>query len=97
MGKIRIYEWAKQNGKRSTDIVKTLQQHGHKVRNHTSSIEEDILNALFRDEVGTISEIKVEKKPTTRRPSEKKKVVSLQIKNHREPLIIKNLNHVVIK
>lgn len=80
MGKIRIYEWAKQYGKRSTDIVKTLQQHGHKVRNHTSSIEEDILNALFRDEVETVSEIKVEKKPTTRKPSEKKESSKLAAK-----------------
>lgn len=47
MAKIRIYEWAKQNGKRSVEVVKLLQQNGHKVRNHTSTIEEDILKQLF--------------------------------------------------
>ncbi len=51
MTKIRIYEWAKKNNKKSSEIVKILQNNGYKVRNHTSSIEENILNVLFKDEI----------------------------------------------
>lgn len=53
MGKVRIYEWAKQHGKRSSDIVKGLQQHGNKVRNHTSLVDEELLNTLFNVKANT--------------------------------------------
>lgn len=50
MNKVRIYEWAKQHNKRSSEIVKGLQNCGHKVRNHTSLVDEKLLNSLFLDE-----------------------------------------------
>lgn len=62
MAKIRIYEWAKQNGKRSVEVVKLLQQNGHKVRNHTSTIEEDILKQLFNVDESEEREITTIKK-----------------------------------
>ncbi len=59
MAKIRIYEWAKANNISSAVIVKELNNKGHKVRNHTSVIETDILEGLFK----TTKTIKEETKP----------------------------------
>ncbi len=47
MAKIRIYSWAKDNKRNSIDIVKLLNQKGHKVRNQTSLVDEEVLNGLF--------------------------------------------------
>lgn len=47
MAKIRIYEWAKKNHIKSTEIVKTLNQKGYKIRNHTSIVDDTILKKYF--------------------------------------------------
>ena len=49
MSKVRIFEWAKANGKRSNEIVKLLQSSGAKVRNHTDLVEENVLKSLFNE------------------------------------------------
>lgn len=87
MGKIRIYEWAKQNGKRSTEIVKTLQEHGHKVRNHTSTIDEEILKALFSEELQTQSEVVRSKaaKSEIKKQQEKDQTKSNKAGDNRKP------------
>ena len=51
MSKIRIFEWAKINGKKSSEIVKELQRLNYKVRNHTAIVEEDILREIFLDNI----------------------------------------------
>ncbi len=43
MAKVRIFEWAKENGLSSAKVVQDLQKKGIKVRNHTSIVEEDVL------------------------------------------------------
>ncbi len=49
MAKVRIFEWAKKNNHRSNEIVKKLKDEGHNVRNHTSTIDEEILRKLFNN------------------------------------------------
>ncbi len=60
MAKIRIYEWAKANNVSSAVIVKELNNKGHKVRNHTSVIETEILEGLFNTNKKTPEEAKPE-------------------------------------
>ncbi|MFV0288385.1 MAG: translation initiation factor IF-2 [Mycoplasmatales bacterium] len=47
MGKIRIYEWAKKNKQSSAKIIAELKNKGHRVRNHTSIVDEKILDELL--------------------------------------------------
>ncbi len=47
MAKVRIFEWAKENNRRSNEIVKKLKDQGANVRNHTSLVETSVLEGLF--------------------------------------------------
>ncbi len=47
MAKVRIFEWAKENNRRSNEIVKKLKDQGENVRNHTSLVESSVLEGLF--------------------------------------------------
>ncbi len=62
MAKVRIFQWAKENGKRSNEIVKKLQTDGIKVRNHTDIVEEAVLLSLYavKEEIIPASEDPVE-------------------------------------
>lgn len=71
MAKVRIYEWAKKNKKQSSEIVKMLNASGHKVRNHTSAVDEEVLDSLF---AGSSSTSSVQKKQTKENKSGKEKV-----------------------
>ena len=70
MAKVRIFEWAKKEGLKSSEVVKKLQQEGHKVRNHTAMIEDEILNGLFKIKN---EKSKEEKKEKIEKPKEEKK------------------------
>ncbi len=47
MSKVRIHDWARQNGKSSIEVVRKLNANGHKVRNQTMLVDETILNTLY--------------------------------------------------
>ena len=73
MAKVRIFEWAKTKGLKSNEVVKKLQQEGHKVRNHTAMIEEEILNGIFKEK--TVVKKEKDEKITTKIKDNKKEKI----------------------
>ena len=90
MAKVRIFEWAKENNRRSNEVVKKLQAEGYKIRNHTDLVDDGILKELVKvkkEEVTKpeIKETNVEskKEPTTKAPT------SVNLNIHHVKVIIK--------
>ncbi len=92
MAKVRIHEWAKENGKSSIEVVKKLNASGHNVRNQTMPVEQSVLNSLYREQPSssenkpkektvevTKSEAKKDPKPTADKQNDNKVNASEQV------------------
>ncbi|MGL4588892.1 MAG: translation initiation factor IF-2 [Mycoplasmatales bacterium] len=83
MAKVRIFNWAKDKGLKSVDVVNKLNENGHKVRNHTSSVEAEVLESIYGSSKPAKSEktvLKVEKKAETPAKEKVVKTVKEEVK-----------------
>ncbi len=84
MAKVRIFEWAKQNKKPSNVIVSELKNAGHKVKNHTSQVDEEILVELFGSSTPKPAP-KVEEKPKVEEEVKKPEAKPASTYQHPKP------------
>jgi len=96
MAKIRVYELAKELGITSKDLTKTLESMGVEVKNHMSTIEQDIvdkvMDKLTRTEKAEVVKKEGDKQENPTQPVQTKAKES-EKKNHKQDKNKKNSSH----
>ena len=81
MKKVRVYEYAKEIGKQSKDIIKVLRESEIEVSNHMSMLTEEGLAKLDSIFKAKKEEPKAEKVASNKNQSDTKKIKKKKIKN----------------